>query len=116
MLKSFAEFKDKSPLQGLNTFQACYLVYNRHSEAIDSAKWNRPADIINYLNEFRQHSLRNPIVEQVVTETLRVAKDIWEFYGNGEKDFFKAKATPFMNSMETRETGLLPKRSLKAKS
>jgi CRISPR-associated endonuclease Csn1 len=38
--------------------------------------------------EFKQHSLRNPIVEQVITETLRVVKDIWLKYGNGAKDFF----------------------------
>lgn len=40
------------------------------------------------MNNFKQHSLRNPIVEQIVTETLRVVKDIWLNYGNGSKDFF----------------------------
>lgn len=40
-------------------------------------------DIERYLNkEFKQHSLRNPIVEQVITETLRIVKDIWQYYGN----------------------------------
>src|SRR5690606_21605599 len=29
-----------------------------------------------------------PIVEQVITETLRVVKDIWTKYGNGAKDYF----------------------------
>ena len=42
----------------------------------------------NYLEEFKQDSLRNPFVEQVVTETLRVVKDIWDKYGRGAKDFF----------------------------
>ncbi|MGE4288252.1 MAG: type II CRISPR RNA-guided endonuclease Cas9 [Salinivirgaceae bacterium] len=88
VLRSFTEFANKSMLQGLNTYQACYLVYGRHSEAIETAKWETPTDIDNYLNNFRQHSLRNPIVEQVVTETLRVVRDIWQHYGNGEKDFF----------------------------
>jgi CRISPR-associated endonuclease Csn1 len=32
--------------------------------------------------------LRNPIVEQIVTETLRVVRDIWKHYGQGAKDFF----------------------------
>ena len=41
-----------------------------------------------YLNNFKQHSLRNPIVEQVVTETLRVVRDIWQQYGQGQADFF----------------------------
>ena len=26
--------------------------------------------------------MRNPVVEQVVTETLRVVRDIWKQYGN----------------------------------
>ena len=41
-----------------------------------------------YLNEFKQYSLRNPIVEQVVTETLRVVRDIWQQYGQRKADFF----------------------------
>lgn len=57
---------------------ACYIVYNRHSEARDIRKWERPEDIDTYLKSFRQHSLRNPIVEQVVTETLRVVRDVWK--------------------------------------
>ena len=35
------------------------------------------ADLEEFLKEFKQHSLRNPIVEQVITETLGVVKDIW---------------------------------------
>ena len=31
---------------------------------------------------YHQHSLRNPIVEQVVTETLRTVRDIWKQYGS----------------------------------
>ena len=45
-------------------------------------------DLETYLYEFKQHSLRNPIVEQVVTETLRVVRDIWQQYGQGQADFF----------------------------
>ncbi|WP_405266640.1 type II CRISPR RNA-guided endonuclease Cas9 [Cellulophaga sp. Ld12] len=86
LLKSFAKGKD--PMQGLNTYQACYAVYNRHSEVSDVQLWKSPEDITNYLDSFKQHSLRNPIVEQVVMETLRVVRDIWQYYGNGAKDFF----------------------------
>ena len=64
------------------------MVYNRHSESGDVQKWSSPNDIDIYLSKFKQHSLNNPIVEQVVTETLRVVRDIWQSYGNGEKDFF----------------------------
>ncbi len=88
LLKSFIDFKDKNPLQGLNTYQACYAVYNRHSEASSITQWKQPKDITTFLNGFKQHSLRNPIVEQVVTETLRTVRDIWDYYGNGAENFF----------------------------
>ncbi|MGF1924330.1 MAG: type II CRISPR RNA-guided endonuclease Cas9, partial [Bacteroidia bacterium] len=74
--------------QGLQLWLAQYIVYDRHSEAINLGKWNNLTDLETYLKEFKQHSLRNPIVEQVITETLRVVKDIWAKYGNGAKDFF----------------------------
>lgn len=67
--------------QGLPLWQACYVVYNRHSEASKTDKWSSPQDIDQYLKEFKQYSLRNPIVEQVVTETLRTVRDIWKQYG-----------------------------------
>ncbi|WBV61106.1 type II CRISPR RNA-guided endonuclease Cas9 [Chryseobacterium camelliae] len=74
--------------QGLQLWLAQYIVYGRHSEASMIGKWNSADDLENFLKEFKQHSLRNPIVEQVITETLRVVKDIWLKYGNGAKDFF----------------------------
>jgi CRISPR-associated endonuclease Csn1 len=87
VLKSFIDCRN--PLTSLNTYQACYAVYGRHSEEGEVIKWEVPTDIKHYLKyTFKQHSLRNPIVEQVVTETLRVVTDIWEHYGNGNKDFF----------------------------
>jgi len=82
------ELKKETDFQGLQLWLAQYIVYDRHSEASIIGKWNSVADLEEYLNEFKQHSLRNPIVEQVVTETLRVVKDIWTKYGNGVKDFF----------------------------
>ena len=67
-----------SHFQGLPIWLACYIVYNRHSETKEITKWKSPADIDSYLKNFKQHSLRNPIVEQVITETLRTVRDIWE--------------------------------------
>lgn len=81
-LKEYAEF------QSLPLWLSQYIVYGRHSEAELIQKWNSADDLGIYLKEFKQHSLRNPIVEQVVTETLRVVRDVWKKYGNGEKDFF----------------------------
>ena len=74
--------------QGLQLWLAQYIVYDRHSEAEISGKWKSIADLEKYLDEFKQHSLRNPIVEQVMTETLCVVKDIWQHYGKGAEDFF----------------------------
>lgn len=74
--------------QGLQLWLAQYIVYGRHSEASMIGKWNSADDLEIFLKDFKQHSLRNPIVEQVITETLRVVKDIWLKYGNGGKDFF----------------------------
>lgn len=69
--------------RGLPEWLTSYIVYNRHSEAGDLLTWKTPQDIEDYLkNEFMQHSLRNPIVEQVITETLRTVKDIWKKYGD----------------------------------
>ncbi|WP_159474006.1 type II CRISPR RNA-guided endonuclease Cas9 [Chryseobacterium sp. 18068] len=73
--------------QGLRLHIAQYIFYGKHSEG-DNEKFASAADLEGFLKEFKQHSLRNPIVEQVITETLRVVKDIWLQYGNGAKDFF----------------------------
>jgi CRISPR-associated endonuclease Csn1 len=78
---------EQNHFQGLQLWLASYVVYDRHSEASNISKWNTIEDLKIFLNEFKQHSLRNPIVEQVLTETLRVVKDIWDKYGNGTKDF-----------------------------
>jgi CRISPR-associated endonuclease Csn1 len=67
--------------KGLPIWLACYIVYDRHSEAKEIGKWEKPEDIDRYLKEFKQHSLRNPIVEQVITETLRTVRDIWKQEG-----------------------------------
>lgn len=82
-LHEIEDFKD------LPLWLASYIVYDKHSEASDVSKWKTPADIEKFLKyEFKQHSLRNPIVEQVITETLRVVKDIWQQHGEGKENFF----------------------------
>lgn len=73
---------------GLPLWLASYIVYDRHSEAGELTRWTTIQDLENYLKSFKQHSLRNPIVEQVLTETLRVVKDIWQQYGKGQPHFF----------------------------
>ena len=72
---------DIQNFRGLPTWLACYIVYDRHSETKEIEKWEKPEDIDQFLKSFKQHSLRNPIVEQVITETLRTVRDIWKQEG-----------------------------------
>lgn len=67
--------------RGLPLWLVCYVIYGRHSEVRDITKWETPSDIDAYLKAFKQHSLRNPIVEQIIVETLRVVRDIWKRVG-----------------------------------
>lgn len=73
---------DIRQFSGLPLWLASYIVYDRHSEASETSRWKSPDDISRFLQEFKQHSMRNPVVEQVVTETLRTVRDIWKQYGN----------------------------------
>ena len=82
------QLNSESCFQGLPLWLAQYVVYNRHAEATDIEKWTSVNDLEAYLEDFKQHSLRNPIVEQVVTETLRVVRDVWQQYGGGQANFF----------------------------
>ena len=84
--KRFIGLEDITSFRGLPLWLACYIVYNRHSEARDIIAWESPEDIDTYLNHFKQHSLRNPIVEQVITETLRTVRDIWKQEGKIERN------------------------------
>ena len=63
-----------SDFQGLPLWLAEYVVYDVRK---NDTKWEKPEDIDVYLQEFRLHSLNNPIVEQVVKESLRTVRDIW---------------------------------------
>lgn len=76
-----AGLQENTDFQGLPLWIACYIVYGRHSEAKEYHKWQSPDDIDVFLSNFRQHSLNNPIVEQIVTETLRTVRDIWKKTG-----------------------------------
>lgn len=76
---------DISQYRGLPLWAACYVVYGRHSESADTSRWTSPGDIDRYLGSFTRHSLRNPIVEQTVLETLRTVRDIWRRYGRPDE-------------------------------
>ena len=67
-----------SDFQGLPLWLAEYVIYDVRK---NDTKWEKPEDIDAYLQEFRLHSLNNPIVEQVVKESLRIVRDIWKQEG-----------------------------------
>lgn len=71
-----------SDCKGLPEWLACYAVYGRHSEAQDVVRWETPAALKSFIHDFKQYSLRNPIVEQCVLETLRTVYDIWKECGH----------------------------------
>lgn len=86
MLTSFCPMPNLE--DGMSSSQACYATYGRYSEDGETFQWKNPSDIKEFLDEFKQHTLKNPIVEQVVTETLRVVQDIWSKFGGGQSDYF----------------------------
>jgi len=44
-------------------------------------KWDTPEELNHEILTFKHGSLRNPVVENVILETLRVVRDIWKKYG-----------------------------------
>lgn len=82
------KLNNEKDFQNLPLGLSQYIVYGRHSEAALAGKWSSVKDLEDFLKDFKQHSLRNPIVEQIITETLRVVEDIWKMYGKGAENFF----------------------------
>lgn len=75
--RSGINLDSKQSLKGLPEWLACYVIYGRHSEASNIETWETPEDLARYIRSFKQHSLKNPIVEQCILETLRTVHDIW---------------------------------------
>ena len=75
-------FTSLNDFQGLPLWLACYVVYGRHSEVSEIKKWETPEQLMTYIRGFKQHSMRNPIVEQCVLETLRTVHDLWKEVGH----------------------------------
>ncbi|MBX2920754.1 MAG: hypothetical protein KF746_01080 [Chitinophagaceae bacterium] len=71
-----------SNFNGLPTWLAGYVVYGIHSE-----KGKTPIHTVEELGKYIQkeipnNSLRNPVVEQVVRETMFLVRDVWSRYGD----------------------------------
>jgi len=73
-----------SDFQGLPVWMACYAVYGKHSERKSDEKFKSWEDLgVNKM--IPNNSLRNPIVEQIIRETLHVVKDVWKNYGQPDQ-------------------------------
>lgn len=67
--------------KGLNTYQASYLIYGKHSEK-DVAEVKTPEEFTEYIRkQLPNNSLRNPVVEQVIREAMLLVRDVWKEFG-----------------------------------
>ncbi len=80
--KMHRTFTSIEGFKGLPVWLASYVVYGKHSEASDIREMKKPEDLKCFIREFKQYSMRNPIVEQCVLETLRTVYDLWVKYGH----------------------------------
>lgn len=67
--------REVSEFNSLSYYEAASLIYGKHT-AKQGEKYTVPDEI----KPVPRHSLRNPVVEQVVNETLMLVKDIWTKY------------------------------------
>lgn len=67
--------------KGLGTYQAGYIIYDKHSEK-DLTVIKTAEEFGKYIQKgIPNNSLRNPVVEKVVRETLFLVRDVWVQYG-----------------------------------
>jgi CRISPR-associated endonuclease Csn1 len=80
------EFSQKDQFAGLPVWMACYVAYGRHSERESDKKYT-PEEIksLNIMQLMPNNSLRDPIVEQVVRETMFLVKDLCNQYGQPDE-------------------------------
>jgi CRISPR-associated endonuclease Csn1 len=69
-----------SDFQGLQTPMAAYAVYGIHSEK-EQFKLEQPSQ----LQLLSATELRNPVVTQIVNETLRLTQDVWAHFGRPDQ-------------------------------
>ena len=107
-LDTMHEVKD---FQGLPLWLAEYVVYDVRK---NDTKWEKPEDIDKYLQSFRLHSLNNPIVEQVVMESLRTVRDIWKQEGHIDEIHIELGRDLKQNAEQRKKTMLRQQENEKA--
>jgi CRISPR subtype II RNA-guided endonuclease Cas9/Csn1 len=103
--KSVQEFLEKNQTEvltkgGIMNAYATMLVYQRHTakEYATSEQINN----YNHISRLTQGELRNPLVEQLINETLIIVKDIWKQYGFKPDEIHIELARELKNNAERR--------------
>lgn len=78
--------KDIYDFTGLPTFLSSYIVYGRHCERANESKYES-IDELNVKEIIPYNSLRNPVVEKIIRETLSLVKDVWKNEKLGRPDY-----------------------------
>jgi CRISPR subtype II RNA-guided endonuclease Cas9/Csn1 len=104
--KSVQEFLEKNGDElltkgGIMNAYATILVYGKHT-AKDYGEHER-IQTYNQIHRLKQGELRNPLVEQLVSETLMVIKDIWKRYGEKPSEIKLELSRDLKNNAERRE-------------
>lgn len=101
LLTKIREFKAIEDFQGLLYSEAAELVYGMHTKQKIVAEYDSPNDI-KFID---QHSLRHPIVEKIINETLKTVKAIWEDPKLGKPTHIAVElARELQNSQKQRES------------
>jgi CRISPR-associated endonuclease Csn1 len=99
------EFANNEGLKAISDFRsipywaAVHVIYGSHSASTNNIRWNEPSKI----ELLPKNYLRNPIVQQMVNETLQVVKDIWLQYGKPDEIRIEL-ARELKNSAKERES------------
>lgn len=100
LLDKVLAFETLDDFSGLRYDEAAEIVYGSHKPDPIIASYNSPEDI----QLVKQHSLRHPIVEKIINETLRTIKEIWEDETIGKPTKIAVElARELQNSQKQRE-------------
>lgn len=91
-------FKVKEDVSALPFYGASAVVYGSHSELLVKKRYKFP----EHVQLLPRNSLRNPIAEQVVNETIQVVRDIWAKWGKPEEIRIELSRS-LKNSASTRQ-------------
>ena len=88
-IKTRQEIEDRNfnsilDFQGLPNHLAAYVIYGRHSEKSNTEKFI-DYNQIDIRELIPYNSLRNPVVEKMVRETLNLTKEIWKLHGQPDE-------------------------------